>query len=83
MTETLAIIRHTDNLILTADPKDIATSAKKRIAVHGDIQRRNAIRLRRSIKIVLATEPKDDLTTVLKNTSSSILLTAKETTVMT
>ena len=72
-----------DNLILTADPKGIATSAKKRIAIYGNIQRRNATRPKRSIKAALATKPKDDLTTVSRNTLSSILLTAKKTIVMT
>ena len=37
MTETLAAIEYTDNQILTADPRDVATSARKRIVVHRDI----------------------------------------------
>ena len=37
MTETLAAIEYTDNQILTADPRDVATSARKRIAIYGDI----------------------------------------------
>ena len=83
ITKTLAAIGHIDNLILTADPRDIAMSTKKKIAVHGDIQRRNTTRLKKSIKAASVTEPKDDLTTALKNTLSSILLTIKEMTVMT
>jgi hypothetical protein len=34
-TKTLVTIRHTD----TVDPEDVAMSARKRIAVHGNIQR--------------------------------------------
>ena len=53
-------------------------SAKKRIIVYGDIQRRNVIRLKRSIKAALVIKLKDGLITALKNTLSSILLTVKE-----
>jgi hypothetical protein len=37
MTETLAIIKHIDNQILTANLRDVAMSTKKRIVIHGDI----------------------------------------------
>ena len=37
ITETLAAIKYIDNQILTADLRDIATSAKKRTAVYRDI----------------------------------------------
>jgi len=36
-TETPAAIKYIDNQILTTDLKDIAMSARKRIAVHGNI----------------------------------------------
>jgi hypothetical protein len=36
-TETLVAIKHTDNLIATADLKDVAMSAKKRIADYRNI----------------------------------------------
>ena len=65
--------------MLTKDLKDVAISTKKRIAVYKDIQRRNIIRLRRSIKAALVIKPKDGLITALRNTLSSILLTVKET----
>ena len=58
-------------------------SAKKRIVVYGDIQRRNIIRLKRSIKAASVIKLKDGLITASKNTSSSILLTVKETIVRT
>ena len=62
----------------TVDLGDVATSARKRIAVHGNIQRRNAIRLRRSTKTALAIELRDGLTTALRNALNSIFSTAKE-----
>ena len=34
MTETLAAIKYIDNLIVTVDLKDVATSARKRIAIY-------------------------------------------------
>jgi hypothetical protein len=37
MTETLVAIEHTDNLIATTDLGDVATSARKRIAVYRSI----------------------------------------------
>ena len=52
--------------------------ARKRIAVHRDIQRRNVIRLRRTIKAISVIELKNGLITALRNISSSILLTIKE-----
>ena len=58
-------------------------SAKKRIVVYRDIQRRNIIKLKKSIKATLVIEPKDGLTAALRNTLSSILLTVKETIVRT
>ena len=58
-------------------------SAKKRIVVYGDIQRRNAIRLKRNTKAASVIKLKDGLITALKNTLSSILLTAKKTIVRT
>ena len=36
-TKTLAVIKHIDNLIATADLKDVTISARKRIAVYRDI----------------------------------------------
>ena len=78
MTETLAIIKYMDIPIVTADPKDIAISVRKRIATYGNIQRRNIIRLRRSTKAALMIKLKDGLITALGNTLSSILLTIKE-----
>ena len=83
MTKTLAIIKYTDNQILTADLRDIAISIKKRIIVYKDIQRRNIIRLKSSIKTALVIKLKDGLITALRNTLSSILLTVKETIVIT
>ena len=53
-------------------------STKKRIAVYKDIQRRNIIRLKRSIKAALIIKLKDGLITALRNALSSILLTTKE-----
>ena len=83
ITETLAIIKYIDNQILTADLRDVAMSAKKRIVVHRDIQRRNIIRLKRSIKAALVIKLKDGLITTSRNALSSILLTTKETIVRT
>ena len=37
ITETLAIIKYIDNLILMVDLRDITTSAKKRIIIYRDI----------------------------------------------
>ena len=37
MTETLAVIKHINNQILTVDLRDVVMSAKKRIVVYGDI----------------------------------------------
>ena len=51
---------------------------KKRIVVYRDIQRRNIIRLKRSIKAALVIKLKDSLITALRNALSSILLTVKE-----
>ena len=53
-------------------------SAKKKIIVYRDIQRRNIIRLKRSIKAALVIKLKDGLIITLKNALSSILLTTKE-----
>ena len=78
MTKTLATIKYTDNLIVKTDLKDIAISAKKRIAIYKNIQRRNIIRLKKSIKATLAIKLKDSLITALRNALSSILLTVKE-----
>ena len=58
-------------------------SAKKRIAVYKDIQRRNVIRLKRSIKAALVIKLRDGLIAASRNTLSSILLTIKETIVRT
>ena len=58
-------------------------STKKRIVVYRDIQRRNIIRLKRSIKAALVIKLKDGLITALKNALSSILSTTKETIVRT
>ena len=69
--------------MLTADLKDVAMFAKKRIAVYRDIQRRNKIKLKRSIKAALVIKLKDGLITALKNALSSILLTIKEIIVIT
>ena len=83
ITETLAVIKYTDNQILTVNLKDIAISARKRIAVYRDIQKRNTIRLKRNIKATSVIKLKDGLITALKNALSRILLTAKETIVRT
>ena len=56
---------------------------KKRIAVYKDIQRRNIIRLKRSIKAALVIKLRDGLIAASRNTLSSILLTIKETIVRT
>ena len=37
MTETLAIIKYIDNLIVIVDLKDVAMSIKKRIVIYRDI----------------------------------------------
>ena len=37
ITKTLAVIKYIDNQILTADLRDIAMSARKRIAIYKDI----------------------------------------------
>ena len=37
ITKTLAVIKHTDNLILIADLRDITISAKKRFTIYKDI----------------------------------------------
>ena len=58
-------------------------STRKRIIIHGDILKRNIIKLKKSIKAALVIKPKDSLITALKNTLSSILLTIKETIVRT
>ena len=58
-------------------------SAKKRIVIYKDIQKRNAIRLKRSIKTSLVIKLKDSLITALRNALSSILLTTKEAIVRT
>ena len=83
ITKNLAVIKYTDNLIVTTDLKDITMSARKRIAIYRDIQRRNIRRLKRSIKAALVTKPKNNLITVLRNTLSSTLLTVKEIIVIT
>ena len=58
-------------------------SAKKRIVIYRDIQRRNIIRLKRSTKAASVIELKDGLITASRNALSSILLTIKETIVRT
>ena len=82
-TKTLAVIKYTNNQMLTENPRDVTISARKKIAVHGDIQRRNIIRLRRSTKATSIIKPKDGLITISRNALNSILLTIKETIVMT
>jgi hypothetical protein len=59
----------------TMDLEDVATSARKRIADHGNIQIRSGQEQRRPTRA--------SLTTTSRNASSSTLLTAKETTVKT
>ena len=83
ITETLAVIEYIDNQILTADLRDIATSVRRRIVIYRDIQRRNVMRLRRSIKAALVIKLKDSLITALRNALSNILLTTKKTIVRT
>ena len=56
---------------------------KKRIIVYKDIQRRNIIRLKRSIKATSVIKLKDGLITASRNALSSILLIIKETIVRT
>ena len=50
MTKTLTIIKYMDNLIITADLRNITMSTKKRIIIYKNIQRRNIIKLKRSVK---------------------------------
>jgi hypothetical protein len=54
-TKTLVTIKHTDNLITTADLRDIATSTKKRIAGYRNIQIRNRQKRKRLTKASLIT----------------------------
>jgi hypothetical protein len=72
-TETTEIATKT-----TADLGDVAMSARKRIADHGNIQRRNATRLRKSTETASTIELRDGLTTALRNALSSMFSTAKE-----
>ena len=53
-------------------------SIRKRTVIYKDIQGRNAIRLKRSIKATSVIKLKGGLITALRNTLSSILLTVKE-----
>ena len=53
-------------------------SAKKRIVIYKDIQRRNVIKLKRNTKAALVIKLKDGLITASRNALSSILLTTKE-----
>jgi hypothetical protein len=77
-TKTLVAIKHTDNLIATVDLRDVATSAKKRIAGYGNIQIRNRQERKRLIKASLITAQMDTSTIALRNSLSSILLSAKK-----
>ena len=75
MTETMT---ETTTEIATetiADLEDVATSARKRIADHGNIQMRSGQEQRRPTRA--------SSTTASRNASSSTLSTAKETTVKT
>ena len=58
-------------------------SIRKRTVIYKDIQGRNAIRLKRSIKAALVIKLKNSLITALRNTLSSILSTIKEMIVIT
>ena len=58
-------------------------STKKRIAIYRDIQKRNIIRPKRSIKATIVIKLKDSVITTLRNALNSILLTIKETIVKT
>ena len=52
--------------------------AKEKIVIYRDIQRRNIIRLKKSIKAALIIKLKNGLITALKNALSGILLTVME-----
>jgi hypothetical protein len=77
-TETLVAIGHTDNLIATADPRDVATSARKRIAGHGSIQTRNGQERKRPTKASSMTAQTDASTIALRNGSSNTSLSARK-----
>jgi hypothetical protein len=74
-TETSVAVEHTDNLIATADPGDVAMSARKKTANHGNIQRRSGQEQRRPTRA--------SSTTASRNALSSTSSTAKETTART
>ena len=74
-TETLIAIERIDNQAATTDPRDATTSARKRIADHGNIRIRSGQERRRPTRA--------SSTTTLRNASSSTLSTAKATIVRT
>ena len=82
-TKISAVTKYIDNYILTVDLRDIAISTKKRIIIYRDIQRRNIIRQKKKYKAALIIKLKDGLITALKNSLNSILLTIKETIIIT
>jgi hypothetical protein len=62
----------------TADPEDVVTSARKRIADHGSIQTRNGQERKRPTKASSMTAQTDASTITLRNGSSSTSLSAKK-----
>jgi hypothetical protein len=62
----------------TADLGDAATSARKRIAVHGNIQIRNRQERKRPTKANSMTAQTDALTVTLRNSSSNTLLNVRK-----
>jgi hypothetical protein len=77
-TKTLVAIKHTDNLIATADLRDVATSARKKIANYRSIQIRNRQERKRLTKASSITVQTNASTITLKNGLSSTLLSAKK-----
>ena len=77
-TKTLVAIKHTDNLIAIADLRDVATSARKRIANLRSIQTRNRQERKRPTKASSMTAQTDTSTIALRNSSSNTLLNARK-----
>ena len=77
-TETLVATEHTDNLIAIADPGDVTTSARKRIADYRSIQTRNGQERKRPTKASSMTAQTDTSTITLRNGSSNTSSSAKK-----
>jgi len=77
-TKTLVAIKHTDNQIAIADPKDVATSTRKRIANHKSIQTRNRQEQKRPTKASSITAQTDALTITLRDSLSNTLLSVRK-----